>query len=130
MDAFRDYRELLKEKDVDTSGMRPMGAAESNMNLFSRRLKKMGYSWSPEGLKAMISTMIHHFEGTLIEAIRKVSNGDSVEEDPEKAYPSFANLLTEKISQSIGAINGHMPSLSSSDQGKPYVKALRGLTGF
>src|SRR5699024_2970402 len=41
LDAFRDYRDILKEKDetLDTSWMRPMGAAESNMNLFSKRLK-------------------------------------------------------------------------------------------
>jgi len=46
MDAFRDYRDILKnDKGIDTDGMRPMGAAESNMNLFSRRLKKMGCSW-------------------------------------------------------------------------------------
>lgn len=40
MDAFRDYRELLKEKDenLDTSWRRSMVAAESNMNLFSKRL--------------------------------------------------------------------------------------------
>src|SRR5699024_4383777 len=42
MDAFRDYRDILnKDQRVDTTGMRPMGAAESNMNLFSRRLKKI-----------------------------------------------------------------------------------------
>ncbi|MFK4997545.1 UPF0236 family transposase-like protein [Bacillus sp. N9] len=41
MDALRDYREILRtEKGVNTEGMRPMGAAESNMNLFSRRIKK------------------------------------------------------------------------------------------
>src|SRR5690625_2665865 len=56
MDAFRDYREILKEKDkdLDISWMRSMGSAESNMNLFSRRLKKMGYSWSECGLKGML----------------------------------------------------------------------------
>src|SRR5690625_635934 len=48
MNAFRDYRELLKEKDknLDTSWMRSMGAAESNMNLFSKRLKALVYSLS------------------------------------------------------------------------------------
>ena len=27
MNAFRDYRDILKEKGIDTSEMRPMGAA-------------------------------------------------------------------------------------------------------
>lgn len=76
MDAFRDYRDILKEKDedLDTSWMRSMGSAESNMNLFSRRLKKMGYSWSESGLKGMLNGMIRRFEGTLIQALKTVSN--------------------------------------------------------
>src|SRR5699024_8310624 len=33
MNAFRDYCDILKnEKGIKTEGMRPMGAAESNMN--------------------------------------------------------------------------------------------------
>ncbi|TMZ42020.1 ISLre2 family transposase, partial [Klebsiella pneumoniae] len=69
-EAFRDYRERLKEKGVDTSGMRPMGSAESNMNLMSKRLKKNGYSWSRSGLGAMVSAMIHRLEGTLVDVLR------------------------------------------------------------
>src|SRR5699024_5098974 len=74
LEAFRDYREILKEKGADVSEMRPMGAAESNMNLFSRRLKKMGYSWSLEGLEGMVSSMTHCLEGTLSEAVKNTVN--------------------------------------------------------
>lgn len=110
--------------------MRPMDAAESNMNLFSRRLKKMGYSWSLEGLEGMVSAMIHNgLEGTLFEAIQRASCNDTVKSKLIK-YPSFASLLTEKASQEIGAIKGHMPALIRDDQGKPYTKALRGLAGL
>src|SRR5699024_10927431 len=46
MDAFRDYREILKnEKGVNNEGMRPLGAAESKMNVVSKRLKAIRYSW-------------------------------------------------------------------------------------
>lgn len=129
-EALRDYREILAEKtDIDVSEMRPMGAAESNMNLFSRRLKKMGYSWSFEGLEGMTSAIIHRFEGTLIEAIRHASGENTEKTEPVK-YPSFAYLLTEKVSDTIGAIKGHIPALVRDDQGKPYAKALRGLAGF
>ncbi|HLS36238.1 MAG TPA: UPF0236 family protein [Bacillota bacterium] len=62
------------DKDLDTSWMRFMGSAESNMNLFSRRLKRMGYSWSESGLKEMLNGMIHRFEGMLIRALEMVSN--------------------------------------------------------
>ena len=131
MDAFRDYREILKtEKGVNTEGMRPMGAAESNMNLLSRRLKKMGYSWSFEGLKSMLHALIHHFEGTLEGATQRLFTSDYTDKEEPKEYPSFASLLTEKTRESIGAIQGHMPALVGDDQRKPYTKVLRGLAGF
>lgn len=38
----RDYRERLKDESCDTSKMRGMGAAESNVDTFSNRLKKGG----------------------------------------------------------------------------------------
>jgi len=40
LEAFRDYRERLQEKGVETGWMRPMGSAESNMNFFSKALRK------------------------------------------------------------------------------------------
>src|SRR5699024_2828834 len=131
-DAFRDYRDILKEKDedLDTSWMRPMGSAESNMNMFSKRLKSLGYSWAPEGLKGMLNAMIHRFEGTLIQAIDKATNIKNTCENQFESYPSFATLLTEKTRQSVGAIQGHMPALTSSDRNKPYAQALHGLAGF
>src|SRR5699024_12035251 len=113
-----------------SEGMRPMGAAESNMNLFSRRLKKMGYSWSFEGLSSMLHALIHRFEGTLIEAIQNSYSSTNTINEAPKEYPSFASLLTEKTRQSIGAIQGHMPALVSDDQKKPYIEALRGLAGL
>lgn len=131
LDAFRDYRDILKtEKGVDTKGMRPMGAAESNMNLFSRRLKKMGYSWSFEGLDRMLGALIHRFEGTLVEAIQHLFSSDNKVQEVPVEYPSFASLLTQKTRQSIGAIQGHLPALVGDDQHKPYTRALRGLAGF
>ena len=131
MDAFRDYREILKnEKGVNTEGMRPMGAAESNMNLFSKRLKAIGYSWSLEGLGSMLNALIHRFEGTLVEAIQNLFTSDHpVKEEPEE-YPSVASILTEKTRESIGAIQGHIPALVGDDQHKPYARALRGLARF
>jgi len=131
MNAFRDYREILKnEKGINTELFRPMGAAESNMNLFSRRLKKMGCSWSFEGLGSMLNALIHLFEGTLIEAIQNVLSKDNNTKKESKKYPSFASLLTERTRQSIGAIQGHIPALVGDDQRKPYTKALRDLAGF
>jgi len=82
MDAFRDYREILKnEKGVNIKGLHPMGAAESNTNLFSRRIKKMGYSWSlGGGFNSMIHALIHRFERPLSAAIKNYSNHTDKEE--------------------------------------------------
>lgn len=131
IDALRDYRDILKkEKNINIEGMRPMGAAESNMNLFSRRLKKMGYSWSLEGLSSMLNALIHRFEGTLSEAIKNLFHRHHDVKEQTKKYPSFATLLTEKTRESIGVIQGHIPALVRDDQGKPYIKALRDLAGL
>src|SRR5699024_4210807 len=131
-EALRDYRTLLQEKDssLDTSSMRPMGAAESNMNLFASRFKKMGYSWSTQRLRGMLLAFIHRLEGSLLQAVRKRKHPEKQEPKEPKGYPSFTTLLTEKTRQSVGAIHGHMPALDSSDRNKPYAKALRGLAGF
>src|SRR5690625_2625810 len=99
--------------------MRFMGSAESNMNLFSRRLKRMGYSWSESGLKGMLNGMIYRFEGTLIQALETVSNAVTPDVDQSKDYPPFAHLLTERARPSIRATQRHMPVLTSNDQNKP-----------
>src|SRR5690625_4705769 len=119
-------------KGVDVEGMRTMGAAESNMNLFSKRLKKYGYSWSHDGLDRMVDAMIHHFEGKLIEIIQnsKQMKRTEIKRETGKKYRSFATLLTERTRQPIGAIQSHLPALVGDDQGKPYIKALRGLVGY
>ncbi|MFS8580416.1 MAG: ISLre2 family transposase [Novibacillus thermophilus] len=129
-EAFRDYRERLKEKGVDTSGMRPMGSAESNMNLMSKRLKKNGYSWSRSGLGAMVSAMIHRFEGTLVDVLRPFATDRVSEEETPKGMPSMAHFLKQKTQESIGARSGHLPALEGREQTKPFARALRGLTGL
>src|SRR5699024_12328945 len=117
---------LNKDQRVDTTGMRPMGAAESNMNLFSRRLKRIGCSWSLEGLKRMLNALIHHFEGTLVKAIGNPLSEDRVADKKSKENPYFASLLSEKTRASIAAIHGHMPALVRDVHIKPYIHDMRG----
>ena len=64
-ESFRDYRLRLKEMGYDTFGLRGLGAAESNVDRFSNRLKKRGQSWCLEGLRAMVCSLVKHFEGKL-----------------------------------------------------------------
>jgi len=63
--AFKDYRVRLAQMGYDTSTMRGMGAAESNVDRFSNRLKKRGESWSLQGLKSMVHSLVKFFEEKL-----------------------------------------------------------------
>ena len=56
----------------------------------------MGYSWSYEGVKSMLNALIHHLEGTLIEAIQNNFSSTKKVEKEQKKYPSVASLLREE----------------------------------
>nr|WP_017472038.1 UPF0236 family protein [Amphibacillus jilinensis] len=56
-EALGDYREKLKEKEIDTPGFRPMGSAEGTMRVFAKRLKN-GRSWSKIGLDKFVAIMV------------------------------------------------------------------------
>lgn len=66
-EALRDYRVRLLDYNVDTSGYRGLGAAESQMDRYSNRLKKRGQSWGIAGLRNMLAALNARFEGRLIE---------------------------------------------------------------
>ncbi|HPT36600.1 MAG TPA: UPF0236 family protein [Bacillota bacterium] len=72
-DSFRDYRERLKDESCDTSKMRGMGAAESNVDRFSNRLKKRGQSWVPVGATAMAQSLMKYRSGSLERCAEHVS---------------------------------------------------------
>ena len=55
--CLSDYREWLRKKGIDTTGMRPMGSAESRMSVFAYRVKHRR-SWSHRGLKAFLHVFI------------------------------------------------------------------------
>ncbi|MDN5323825.1 MAG: hypothetical protein PWQ67_2279 [Clostridia bacterium] len=119
-DALRDYREILREQGFDTTGMRPMGAAESNMDKFAKRTKKQGYSWSRSGLSAMLFSMIKKFEGTLHNWINVANNNiKPVEiEDLKRS----AGRITRKVAvEATGVIQGRLPALYGSEQDKAWV---------
>ncbi|MDQ0164020.1 hypothetical protein J2S06_003164 [Bacillus alveayuensis] len=50
--CLSDYREWLREKGIDTTGMRPMGRAEGTMHVFAKRVKQ-GRSWCDEGIRGL-----------------------------------------------------------------------------
>lgn len=129
-EAIRDYRTRLQEKGVPTNWMRPMGSAESNMNFLSRRLKKMGYSWSVAGLEAMVRAIIHRVDGTLEEALQAENRNDHEQEKPAQEQASIASLLKQKTRESVGAFAGSMPVLQGTEPNSYTAWALEGLAGL
>jgi Uncharacterised protein family (UPF0236) len=58
--CIRDYREWLKEQGVDTTGMYPMGRAESVRSQLAYRVKYRR-SWTDKGLGAFFKAMIARY---------------------------------------------------------------------
>ncbi len=64
-DSVCDYRVRLSAMGYDIEGLRPMGAAETQINTFAHRIKGRGQSWSPSGLDGMMRLLGLKFEGRL-----------------------------------------------------------------
>lgn len=127
-EAFRDYRVRLSEMGYDTRGMRGMGATESNVNKFSGRLKKRGQSWSLEGLKAMIHSMVKYFEGKLDRYAEQVSRVHNLlhEERVAEATKEVVSKVTAGIYE---AKRGGLPLLNvGTSRSGGLSKVLRQIT--
>jgi hypothetical protein len=98
-DAYRDYRVRLKEMGYDVSRMRGMGAGESSVDRFSNRLKKRGQSWSVQGLKAMVHSLVKYFEGKLEHYSTHISRIHSILDDGEisKEAAGIARQVMDEI---------------------------------
>lgn len=94
--SFRDYRERLKDESYDTSKMRGMGAAESNVDRFSNRLKKRGQSWVPVGGTPIVQSLIKYWAGNLgihaehVSKMRDVLNPEKIQEKIKDASKGIA----------------------------------------
>lgn len=124
-EAFRDYRVRLAEMGYDIRGMRGMGATESNVNKFSLRLKKRSQSWGPEGLKAMIHSMVKYFEDKLDRCAEHVSRLHNLlsEEKVEKTTEEIVSKVTTEIYE---AKRGGVPLLNvGTNQSGGLSKVLR-----
>lgn len=56
-DAVVDYRLRLQAMGLSTEGLRGLGAAESQVDTFSDRVKQRGRSWSRQGLAAIMELL-------------------------------------------------------------------------
>ena len=100
-EAYRDYRVRLGEMGHDVSRMRGMGAAESQVDRFSNRLKKRGQSWGAEGLKAMVHSLVKYFEGKLEHYTKHVSRIHNILDDTE-----ISKRAAKVVCQVVGEVSG------------------------
>lgn len=70
-EATVDYRERLKALGVSVDGFRGLGAAESQMDRFSDRMKG-GRSWSAEGEAAMMEILCARYSGYFGELVGRL----------------------------------------------------------
>jgi hypothetical protein len=121
-----DYRKTLQAHGIDTSAMRPMGSAESQMRIFAKRTKRGGYSWSERGVRAMLKTMMRSKEAGVV-----MIAGTGQERKQAKAR-SAVNMrrLMKNVTQEVkGCVTGMIRLLQGPRQSSTTGMALRGLRG-
>lgn len=121
-----DYRKTLQAHGIDTSGMRPMGSAESQMRIFAKRTKRGGYSWSKSGVRAMLSTMMRSKEAGVV----RRASGEHAGEQPSQRPINMKKLLKDVTRQAKGCISGMIRLLQGPGQSSTTGMALKGLRGL
>jgi hypothetical protein len=118
-----DYRKVLREAGIDTTGMRPMGSAEAQMRVMAKRTKRGGYSWSVRGVQAMLRAIMARQEG------RRLSSETMVKKKEPRPQPMVRvkDLLREVKKQAKGYIDGMIRLLHGPYQSSPTGLALKGL---
>ncbi|GAD13443.1 hypothetical protein GBL_1660 [Geobacillus kaustophilus GBlys] len=123
--CIQDDREWLSEQGVETTGMRPMGHAESVMSRFAHRVKSRR-SWKDQGLRAFLKAMVARIDGI---GWRK---GQLEEEEPRRA--ASASTKSKRIEQAkrkagrlwVDVVRQNIPCLQRSS-GTPIHQALSAL---
>lgn len=121
-----DYRKTLQAKGIDTSGMRPMGSAESQMRIFAKRTKRGGYSWSERGVRAMLRTMMRIQEADTV--VRTVEGQVSKQATPQQSI-NMRQLLKNATQPVKGCIAGMIRMLQGPKQSSTTGMALKALRG-
>jgi len=125
--ALTDYRKWLISKNIETTGMRPMGSAEGMMNTFAKRLKN-GRAWSEKGVMAVTNVLIGLRDNLDIKSTLGIwmkHHGDQNKPVYQKRQPS--SLTRKKINEST---RNNLPYLLQ-PAGKPIVQALKAISyGF
>jgi len=119
-----DYRKTLQAKGIDTSGMCPMGSAESQMRIFAKRTKRGGYSWSERGVRAMLWTIIRIKEAGMV---GRTVNGYASKQTTSQQPLNMRRLLKNVTQPVKGCIAGMIRMLQGPKQSSTTGMALKAL---
>lgn len=110
-ELVRDYRTRLKEQGVDVSGLRSMGAAESQVDRIENRTRKRGQSWGKRGLSAMLLTLGEHLVGSLEQYTNRLVTSAGVNiEDRQREVRRTAGKV---INKTLGVKQAHPPIMDA-----------------
>lgn len=108
--AMIDYRARLRAMGYDVTGYRGLGAAESNVSLYSKRLRHRGQSWG-SGLMAMVRLLTRYFEGVLLNYVTDLAGvQDLASEDDLRR--GLGRVSMEVANNALLRLNGHVPALT------------------
>lgn len=110
-EAMVDYRARLAAMGLDVTGFRGLGAAESNVNRFSKRLRHRGQSWGT-GLGAMVSALCRKLEGRLLNFATDLSEIRTAIDETRLAEGA-GRVTAEVANAAMVSLKGHMPALES-----------------
>lgn len=109
-----DYRVRMKHMGLPTDGLRGLGAAESQIDRFSDRMKGRGQSWSPKGASAMMELQSARNTGRLEKIIDRIEAWGAYTQEK-------VTLATDVIKQAVrSAMAKDAPRL---DAGVPIKSA-------
>ena len=107
-----DYRIRLQEMGTDTTSLRGLGAAESNVRRFKRRLQGGGQSWGQEGLRAILRALGQRFEGRLkayahqVAAVRGLMDTERLKEEARRITFDLTNTA-------VASLKGNVPIMGA-----------------
>jgi len=122
-DHLIDYRKVLQEAGIDTTGMRPMGSAEAQMRVMAKRTKGGSYSWSVPGMQAMLRAIIARQEERRLGGERRTTRV----EQPQQPMRD-KDLLKDVKRQAKGCIDGMIRLLQGPYHNRPTGLALKALS--
>lgn len=123
-EAIRDYRVRLREQGyIVNKDWRSMGSAESNVSKFKNRVSKRGYSWSHEGLQAMLVCLCDFHGGVLQDRITRVAV--TIHDWIWENVTTSAKEIAEAIGSGWQPPQGGIPTLRNGTRG--FAQPLRSM---